>query len=151
MNIRFNHSEFSKYNFGSGNRTYKDLLNRNSDKNSIVFSGFYFTISTKPSVINGTTLSLRYYLIIVGKCTSMARIWIPTILFHNLHYVLIWFYIPPLKSTTFHLPFYFFVLSTLTSTHFIFVFVISFTLISLTQNHLPNDDNFYIFHSKYFN
>lgn len=68
MNIWFqtnlNHSEFSKYNFGSGNLTYNDRLNKNSDKKSIEFSGFYLTISINPSVIKGTTLSFKYYLII---------------------------------------------------------------------------------------
>ena len=124
-----NHSEFSKYNFGSGNRTYKDLLNRNSDKNSIVFSGFYFTISTKPSVINGTTLSLRYYLITSVIITLMAKIAIPIILFHNLHYAPIWYDIPPPKSTKVHPLFYFVILSNFTLFLSIFINLISSYLI----------------------
>lgn len=56
------HSYLSKYFLGSGNLTCNDLLNKNYAKKSIGSDGFWFTISTMPSVRNGTTLSFKYYL-----------------------------------------------------------------------------------------
>lgn len=41
------------------------LPSKKSAKNSIGFSGIYLHISINPSVRNGTTLSAKYYLLII--------------------------------------------------------------------------------------